>query len=200
MCHKPLLDANFYAYLLRIDEEIAAKLQAGGCRRCGCALHKNRYQRKPRGGGLIVLGREPHFQLSLSCSKCQKRHTPESVRFLGRRVYLAATVIMAGAVRSGLTGRWAARLARYLCVPLSTIKRWLAWWRQDFVESLCWKNVRGRFMPPVATETLPASILERLKVPDLLSQLVALLKLLATSSEGRRRIATDPTEVVYSIR
>ena len=185
MCHKPLLDANFYAYLLRIDEEIAAETQAGGCRLCGSALHKNRYQRKPRGGGLIVLGREPHFQLSLSCSKCQKRHTPASVRFQGRRVYLAATVVMAGALRSGLTGRWAAQLTECLCVPLSTIKRWLAWWRQDFVESLCWKNVRARFMPPVATETLPAGILERFKGPDLPSQLVALLRFLATPSEGR---------------
>lgn len=184
MCHKPLLGANFYAYLLRLDEEIAAKTQAGGCRRCGSALHKNRYQRKPRGGGLIVLGKEPHFQLSLSCWKCQKRHTPASVRFLGRRVYLAATVIMAGAVRSGMTGGWAAQLSECLCVPLTTIKRWLAWWRGDFAESLCWKSVRARFMPPVATETLPLGILERFKVPDLPSQLVALLNLLATPSEG----------------
>jgi hypothetical protein len=190
MSHKPLLDANFYAYLLRIDEEIAAETQAGGCRRCGSALHKNRYPRKPRGGGLIGLEKGPHFQLSLSCSKCQKRHTPASVRFLGRRIYLAATVvmaatvIMAGAVRSRLTGGWVAQLSECLCVPLSTIKRWLAWWRQDFVESSCWKTVRARFMPPVATETLPAGILDRFKVPDLPSQLVALLKLLATSREG----------------
>jgi hypothetical protein len=107
------------------------------------------------------------------------------VRFLGPRVYLAATVILAGAVRSGLTGGWVAQLSECLCVPLSTVKRWLAWWRQDFVESLCWKNVRARFMPPVAIETVPAGILERFKVPDLLSQLVALLKLLARSSKGR---------------
>jgi hypothetical protein len=185
MCHKPLLDANFYAYLLRIDEAIAAETQAGGCRRCGSALHKNRYERKPRGGGLIVLGKGLHFQLSLSCSKCQKRHTPASVRFLGPRVYLAATVILASAVRSGLIGGWMAQLSECLCVPLNTIKRWLAWWRQDFAESLCWKNVRARFMPPVATETLPAGILERFKGPDLPSQLVAVLNLLATSSEGR---------------
>jgi hypothetical protein len=185
MCHKPLLDANFYAFLLRIDDELAAELQAGGCHRCGSALHKNRYQRKPRDGGLIVLEEGSHFQLSLSCSKCNKRHTPTSVRFLGRRVYLAATVIMASAVRSGLTGGWAAQLAACLCVPVSTVKRWLAWWRQDFVESLCWKTVCARFMPPVAIETLPASILERFKGPDLPWQLVALLKLLATSSEGR---------------
>jgi hypothetical protein len=74
MCHKPLLDANFYAFLLRIDDELAAELQAGGCHRCGSALHKNRYQRKPRDGGLIVLEEGSHFQLSLSCSKCNKRH------------------------------------------------------------------------------------------------------------------------------
>lgn len=105
------------------------------------------------------------------------------MRFLGRRVYLAATVIMASAVRSGLTGG-AAQLAACVCVPLRTVKRWLAWWRQDFVEGLCWKTVRARFMPPVAIETVPASILERFKGPDLLSRLVALLELLATSSEG----------------
>jgi hypothetical protein len=185
MCHKPLLDANCDAYLLRIGEDLAAETQAGGCRLCGSALHKNRYQRKPRGGGLIVLGKGPHFHLSLSCSKCQKRHAPASVRFLGRRVYLAATVVIAGALSSGLTGRWAAQLTECLCGPMSTIKRWLAWWRQDFVKSLFWKNARARFMPPVSTATLPISILGRFKGPDLPSQLVALLRFLATPSEGR---------------
>ena len=185
MCRNALLHDEFYEFLLRIDEDLAAETQAGACRRCGNALHKNRYQRKPRGGGLIVLGKGPHFHFSLSCSKCHKRHAPASVRFLGRRVYLAATVVMAGAVRSGLTGRCAAQLTECLCVPMSTIKRWLAWWQQDFVKSLFWKNARARFMPPVSTAALPVSLLGRFKGPDLPSQLVALLGFLATPSEGR---------------
>jgi hypothetical protein len=50
MCHKALLDAKFRAFLLRIGEDLAAETRARGCRRCGGALHRNRYPRKPRGG------------------------------------------------------------------------------------------------------------------------------------------------------
>ena len=39
MCHRAVLDATFRAFLLRIDEELAAETRAGGCRRCGAALH-----------------------------------------------------------------------------------------------------------------------------------------------------------------
>jgi hypothetical protein len=81
MCHHTLLNGNFHVLLLRIDEDLAAKTQADGCRRCGEVLHKNRYQRKPRGGGLINLGKGPHFCLSLTCKMCGKRHNPPSVRF-----------------------------------------------------------------------------------------------------------------------
>lgn len=65
MCHNALLGDEFYEFLLRIDEGLAAETQAGGCRSCGRALHKNRYQRKPRGDRLIGLGKGPHFHLSL---------------------------------------------------------------------------------------------------------------------------------------
>jgi hypothetical protein len=67
--------------ILRIDEDLAVKTQADGCRRCGEVLHKNRYQRKPRGGGLINLGKGPHFCLSLTCSMCGKRHNPPRCAF-----------------------------------------------------------------------------------------------------------------------
>jgi len=116
MCHNALLRDEFYEFLLHIDEDLAAETQADGCRRCGSALHKNRYQRKPRGGGLIGLGKGPHFHFSLSCSRCEKRHNPRSVRFLGRRVYLAAIVVLASALRSGLTDRRAKQLTEWLRV------------------------------------------------------------------------------------
>jgi hypothetical protein len=58
------------------------------------------------------------------------------VRFLGRRLYLAATVVLASALRSGLTDRRAQQLAEWLRVPRATIERWRAWWLQDFREEL----------------------------------------------------------------
>jgi len=42
-------------------------------------------------------------------------------------------------------------------------KRWRVWWREMFVASAFWRGARGRFMPPVMTETLPASLLEGLE-------------------------------------
>ena len=185
MCHDTLLDANFHAFLLRIDEDLAAKTQVDGCRRCGDALHKNRYQRKPRSGGLIDLGKGPHFCLSLTCSTCNKRHKPPSVRFLGSRVYVAATVVLAAALRFGLTDARVARLSEWLRVPERTIARWRRWWLKDFVESSFWKNARARFMPPVVDAALPVSLLGQFKEdPDFPSQLVALLHFLTGLSEG----------------
>jgi hypothetical protein len=185
MCHQPLLDANFYAFLLRIDKALAAETQARRCQRCGSALHKNPYERRPRDGGLIVLGKGPHFHLSLSCSKCNKRHNPASVRFLGRRVYLAATVVLASALRFGLSDRRAAQLAEWLHVPRHTIERWRAWWLRKFVESSFWRNAGAQFMPPVATTTLPVSVLERFNGTDWPSQVVTFLRFLTPLIEGR---------------
>src|SRR5215510_569726 len=55
MCHNALLDDKFYEFLVRIDQDLAAQTQAGRCRRCGSALHRNRYQRKPRSGGATLI-------------------------------------------------------------------------------------------------------------------------------------------------
>ena len=62
------LDTNFYAFLVCIDEDLAAQTQARGCQRCGSPLHKNRYERRPRGGGLMVLGEGRHFHPSAARS------------------------------------------------------------------------------------------------------------------------------------
>jgi hypothetical protein len=97
MCHTALLDAKFHAFLLRIDEDLAAETRARGCRRCGGTLHRDLYPRKPRSGP-NNLGEAYRRRLSFTCSICDKRHTPVSVRFLGR-----ATVVLASAVRAGLT-------------------------------------------------------------------------------------------------
>ena len=61
----------------------------------------------------------------------------------------------------GITAIRAAQLRAWLGVSVRTLKRWRAWWRETFVASAFWRGARGRFMPPVASETLPASLLER---------------------------------------
>jgi hypothetical protein len=83
------------------------------------------------------------------------------VRYLGRRVYLGAVVVLVTAMIGGLTATRAARLRQWLGVSVRTLARWRVWWRETFVASVFWRGARGRFMPPVMTETLPASLLER---------------------------------------
>jgi hypothetical protein len=180
VCQNALLSANFYAFLHWIDKELAAKTQAGGCRRCRRRLHKNRFRRKPRGG---PAGVDP-FRLSLRCSSCDKRHTPPSVRWLGRKVYLAALVVLASALRAGMTDQRLVRLTEWINVPRRTIERWRTWWLRDFAESAFWKGARARLMPPVAMAALPASLLERFDGPDLSWQLVAVLRFLTPLGEG----------------
>ena len=86
---------------------------------------------------------------------------PPSVRYLGRRVYLGAVVVLVTAMLGGITATRAAQLREWLGVSVRTLKRWRAWWRETFVASVFWRGAQGRFMPPVAIEALPASLLER---------------------------------------
>ncbi len=162
MCHALLRDASLYDQLLTFDHDLAAEARAAGCAFCGGILHSARYPRKPR-GGLEDLGPGYATRLSFCCAVdgCRRRTTPPSVRYLGRRVYLGAVVVLVTAMLGGITADRAARLREWLGVSVRTLKRWRAWWRETFVASAFWRGARGRFMPPVASETLPSSLLER---------------------------------------
>ena len=83
-----------------------------------------------------------------------------SVRFLGRRVYLAVAVVIASAQRAGSRGA-ASQLAQTLSVPVRTLERWRRWWQAQFPLTALWRGAGGRFMPPVAPGDLPGGAQER---------------------------------------
>jgi hypothetical protein len=105
-----------------------------------------------------------------------------SVRYLGRRVYLATVVVLACAMLTGITGRRALQLSATLNVPLRTLERWRHWWMVDFVKTPFWRSVCARFMPPVALATMPAGLLSRFTANDLASRLTQSLRFLAPLS------------------
>ena len=75
---------------------------------------------------------------------CRKRRaTPPSLRFLGRKVYLAAMVVLISALRCGLTPKRVNRLAQSVSVPRRTLERWRCWWREVFAGSAFWKGSLG---------------------------------------------------------
>jgi hypothetical protein len=91
-----LRDTRFYELLLGFDRQIADAAHADRCQKCGAALHWGSYERKPRGGP-VGLGPEHRRRFSLCCAAdgCRKRETPGSLRFLGRKVFLGAMVVVA---------------------------------------------------------------------------------------------------------
>jgi hypothetical protein len=150
---------------------------------CGGRLDDGRYPRKPRVSPAVKLPDDYDRRFSYSCATrtCRKRQTPASTRFLGRRVYLGAVVVLATAMQQGTT-RWrASQLRELLGVSVQTLARWRAWWAEAFVESAFWKAARAAFSPPVAEKAVPSSLLERF-VGDAHEQLAALLRLLSPLS------------------
>ena len=173
-------DANFYELLYRMDEEIAAKARQGGCGHCGGRLDSARYRRKPRGASLD-LGPAYERRLSFCCDGCRRRTTPPSLRYLGRRVYLGAAVVLAAALRQGVTPVRASKLRELFGVDHRTLVRWRRWWLESFVRTRLWRAARGDFAVPVEEGLLPASLLERFVGPPR-DALVVTLRFLAALS------------------
>ena len=188
MSQKLLCDTRLYALLAHIDSDLAGDAHATGCE-CGGKLHRANYPRQPRGGPKN-LGEECGLRFSFCCANdgCRKRATPPSVRFLGRRVYLGAVVVLLSAMTLGVTAKRAAELGKLVGVDVRTLERWRRWWRETFPLSQVWREAKARFVPAVETTRLPASLLDRFAATTERGGLVAVLELLApltTASNSR---------------
>ena len=154
---------EFFEGLTAIDAAIVKRAAAEKCRDCGGPLHRGDYARKPR-GGLVAPGAESLVRrFSLCCGRdgCRHRATPPSVRFLGRRVYVGAVVIVASVM--ALTAASARAAMRATGVPGRTTRRWDRWWRGPFTTSAPFVELSARLVPSFARNALPASILDRLE-------------------------------------
>jgi len=184
--HQRLLgDAAFYRLLLRFDEELAAAERAKGCRVCGKRLEVSDFPRKPRGMTCDLGGRFAE-RLSFCCADrtCRKRRTPPSLRFLGRKVYLGAVVVLIAAMRCGPTPARMSRLHELVGVSRHTVSRWRKWWSEQLPAAPFWQALSGTLlMPPISIADLPASLLERF-TGALEERLVLLLRALAPVSVG----------------
>jgi hypothetical protein len=172
-----LSDATLYAVLARLDGEIAADVRLKGCPFCGGDLHSARYPRKPRGLP-SELEDQFEFRWSFCCSRegCRRRTTPRSVRFLGRKVYVAAAVVLVTILRHGPTPARLARLRELTGVSARTAARWRTWWQSVVPRTRWWSTARGLLRRPVSEPGLPASLLEAFVTGDAMAGLVALLR------------------------
>jgi hypothetical protein len=156
------LGREFFLLLVQLDEAVMREVAAAGCPRCGGPLHRSDFDRKPRGALMAPAGEAFVRRFSLCCGRegCRKRATPPSVRFLGRRVYLGAVVIVASMVALALRG--AKEIRRQTGVPARTTRRWLGWWQGVFLETEVFVTICARLIG-VEVGRVPASIVGRLE-------------------------------------
>jgi hypothetical protein len=175
---------EFFEGLMAVDKAIVARAAEEPCRDCGGPLHRGDYPRKPRGGLLAVAAEAWERRFSLCCGRdgCRHRATPPSVRFLGRRVYAGAVVILASAVALAMVA--AGAVVRATGVPALTTRRWLRWWRGPFVVSAPFVDLSARLVPAPDRRALPTSLLDRLASdPSVgIAKLLAWLAPLTTAS------------------
>ncbi len=184
MCHEPLLDTRVLLLLPRIDDDLAAKAQAAGCSYCGGRLDVADFPRSPLGIDSDGLKDDYDSRRSFCCAVegCRRRCTPPSVRFLGRKVYVGAMVVLATALQHGPSKTSVTKLSALLGISRRTLVRWRRWWSTMFATSRFWTDLRGRFVPAVDAATLPASLLSRVMPTEDEPTMVTLLRLLAPMS------------------
>ena len=179
MSQYPFLPGSFWATLSIIDRRVAEEVRALGCPHCSGRLHAARYPRKPRGVPRHVLGDTYASRESFCCRDCRRRTTPPSVRFLGRKVYLGALLIVFGNVPGAGASVGAAlrRLAATTAIPLRTLARWRTWWSVTLPSSRWWRACSASFVPSIASAELPLALLARVEGHDARERLTAVLGL-----------------------
>ena len=150
-------DASFWAFLRKVDEGIASDARSGGCLFCGAPLHSASYKRKLRGPEVLADG--TRFSFCCSMDSCRKRLTPPSVRFLGRKVFVMASVVLVAAMRQGPTPARVRRIARLVGVSRRSVSRWTVWWTESFPKTALWQAGSSRFDERVDPKSLPSSLL-----------------------------------------
>ena len=168
-----LVDQELHQLLEKVDADLAQEAWQKGCLYCRGKLHRADYDRKPRGGPQW----ERRYSYCCAEEDCRRRRTPESVRFLGRRVYAGLVVVLITTVIHGLKPGRVRRIRQALQIDSRTLKRWRQWWLDSFVRSSFWKAARARFMPPLCERTLPLSLWLRFELEER-DRLLAVLQFL----------------------
>ena len=186
---KILQDRLVYEFLEAVDADLAEGVRSSACEHCGSRLHRSDFERKPRGGPKEVMDRWDSRE-SFCCEKegCRKRHTPPSVRFLGRKVYVGVVVVLVAAMMHGPKARRLAQLREALGIDGRTLKRWRQWWLDAFVRKPFWKARRGRFMPVLDEEAMPFCLLVAFKATRR-EGLIRLMEFLSPSTTDSRKEA-----------
>jgi hypothetical protein len=159
MYHEWPRGATFWLFLFAVDQDLAQKARDKACP-CGGRLHCAHYPRKPRGAEDFP--KTCSYRFSFCCDRdgCRKRVTPPSVRFLGRKVYLFAVVVLVSAMRQGPSPRRVRELSQLFGADRRTIARWQVYWQEHVPQTPFGKIARGRLPPTAGVVLWPRTLLD----------------------------------------
>ncbi len=179
-----LCDEQLLSLLLCCDRDLAEAARQRGCPECGGRLHQSTFPRKPRGGP-AQSDPQQALRFSFCCCEdgCRHRVTPPSLRFLGRRVYLATVMVLTQVLRSGASPARVSELERLIGVSARTLRRWRRWWQTTFAASRFWQAARGQLCDCLDPSELPHALLDRF-CGDARARLHGLLRFLSPISGG----------------
>lgn len=186
-CQNHLADQQLYHLLEKIDADFAEAVRRQGCAHCAGKLHRGDYARKPRGGPRW----DKRFSFNCAVEECRRRHTPPSVRFLGRRVYAGFIVVLISAMVHGLKPERVRCIREQLRIDVRTLERWRQWWLEAFVQSRFWKHARARFMPRLNESRMPLSLAQQFVIVTR-DGFVRLLRFLAPNTVSSAQIDQAP--------
>lgn len=163
MCTNLFIDSRLFEFIQEIEKDSESRAFNQACGHCNGKLDRASFRRKVRG---VPIGFEDAFTLRPSfCCRvdgCRKRLTPVQLRFLGRKVYVSAIVLIAAAMTQGLNPKRLCDIQQELGIPPRTVRRWLVFWREIFPFKKAWIYQRGNVMPPIDESDLPLTLLLRL--------------------------------------
>jgi hypothetical protein len=166
------------------DKQTAIKFYRSKCQHADCdgIYHTANYPRKPRG---IPAYAEEFFAFifSFCCSICGQRFTPESVRFLGRRVYAAFFIMTTLYPPAEELQEKLLELPPKTLAPI-THRRWIIWWDSIIPKSPIWKKLAGLLPANLENQFLPIFIIQQFiqKYSVFKNSIFAMLKFISPMS------------------
>jgi hypothetical protein len=161
MLSKLVEKVSLFRILHRIDTDLCKRHRQKGCPHCGGPLHQSNYERKPRGGPDTIPD-EYLIRQSLCCGRpgCRRRTLPSSCLFMGRRVYWGCVILVVMALKQNRPQCASARrIQEMFKISRETLKRWIAYFRDEFPVSSKWQRLRGRLAASVDNNQLPAGLI-----------------------------------------
>ena len=190
MLSELLKKKNLFHRLYAIDKNIAEQYRKRPCPHCGGPLHFANYPRKPRGEP-DGISEEFFIRFSFCCGRegCRRRLIPPSCRFLDRKVYwhAAILVIISEYQNKDLN---IFKLGKLFNVSRNTIARWICFYHDIFPYSPEWQKIRGQVDARIKNTELPSNLVNHFI--DLKScaknGLISCLRFLSNGSEICQKI------------